>query len=398
MAGFYKVPLAMRVLHVCHWDLSSPDAETIRKLALTRELARLGHEVVLLAPDLGRAPGERLPRGARIVYAPSPGGRFAAHLYALTALPFLLLLALTRRPDAVYLTDHTASAPLALLLRALGLRFVLEVNGIPLQDARLQGVRNPLWLFLIDLFSKTTYRLADRFAVVSPEIQENVKKALQGEARREIAIVPNGVDLSVWRPEKKATARARLSLPLERPVIGFLGSFYQWQGLDRLLAAAPLVLEREPETLFLLAGFGPEEERLRELARPLGDAVRFVGRVPLADGPTWVNAFDVGVHLVMPRKACSPVKLLCYMACARPTVATFEVDGFESIEKDQAGRRVDYHSLESIAEGLLAELALARRNDGSGPRVPAVALHGWEGVARVTSELLDRSRASSPRP
>src|SRR5688572_18145702 len=121
----------MRVLHVCHWDLSSPDAETIRKLALTRELARLGHEVVLLAPDLGRPTDRRMPRRARVVYAPTLGGRFAAHLYALGAAPLLLLLALVRRPDAVYLTDHTASAPLAVLLRLLGFRFVLEVNGIP---------------------------------------------------------------------------------------------------------------------------------------------------------------------------------------------------------------------------------------------------------------------------
>ncbi len=380
----------MRVLHVCHWDLSSPDAETIRKLALTRELARRGHEVVLLAPGLGRAPRERWPRGARIVYTPSLGGRFAAHTYALTALPLLALLALVWRPEVVYVTDHTASAPLAVLLRALGLRFVLEVNGIPLQDAKLQGIGSPLWLRLIDIFSRTTYRLAERFAVVSPEIRENVRKALG--ASRDISVVPNGVDLAAWRPETKAKARARLSLPLDRPIVGFLGSFYQWQGLDRLLAAAPLVLEREPRALFLLAGFGPEEENLKALARPLGDAVRFVGRVPLEEGPTWVNAFDVGVHLVMPGKACSPVKLLCYMACARACVATFGVDGFESVEKDEAGRRVDYHSERSIADGVLAELARARAEDGAGPRVPAAARYGWEGVAQVTEELLQRSR------
>jgi glycosyltransferase involved in cell wall biosynthesis len=389
----------MRVLHVCHWDLSSPDAETIRKLALTRELARLGHEVVLLAPALGRAPRERWPRGARVVYAPSLGGRFAAHTYALTALPLLVLLRFFFRPDAVYLTDHTASAPLALLLRALGWRFVLEVNGIPLQDARLQGLANPLWLWLIGLFSKTTYRLAERFAVVSPEIKENVARELGAAAAgREIAIVPNGVDLALWRPEKKSAARARLGLPADRPVVGFLGSFYKWQGIDRLLLAAPLVLAREPETLFLLAGFGPEEEALRALARPLGDAVRFAGRVPLEEGPAWVNAFDVGVHLVTPGKACSPVKLLCYMACARRCVATLGVDGFESLERDEAGRRVDYASLESIAQGVLAELARARRDDGSGPRVAAVSKLGWDEVARVTGALLDRSRASSPPP
>jgi glycosyltransferase involved in cell wall biosynthesis len=387
----------MRILHVCHWDLSSPDAETIRKLALTRELARLGHDVVLLAPDLGRPTSrERLPNGARIVYAPTIGGRFAAHLYALTALPLLLLLAFFSRPDAVYVTDHTASAPLALLLRLLGLRFVLEVNGIPLQDARLQGIGNPLWLGLIDAFSRTTYRLADRFSVVSPEIRENVRAAVG--PGREVAVVPNGVDLELWRPEKKTEARGRLGLPLDRPIVGFLGSFYAWQGLDRLLAAAPLILEEDPRTLFLLVGFGPEEERLQELARPLGDAVVFPGKVPLEAGPTWVNAFDVGVHLVLPKKACSPLKLLCYMACARPCVATFEVDGFEAIEKEGAGRRVDYRSERSIARGVLDELALARKKDGSGPRVLAAQSHGWEGVARTTEELLRRSRASSPPP
>ena len=377
----------MKILHVCHWDLSSPDAETIRKLALTRELARRGHQVVLLAPDLGRpTQRERLPRGTRIVYAPTLGGRFAAHSYALTAFPFVFLIALFWRPSRVYVTDHTASAPLALLLRLLGLRFVLEVNGIPLQDARLQGIESGPWLALIDFFSRATYRLADRFAVVSPEIKENVRGVLNGS--REVAIVPNGVDLALWKPEKKEQARRRLGLPLDRPIVGFLGSFYPWQGLDRLLEAAPLVLEREPRALFLLVGFGPEEESLRELARPLGDAVRFAGKVPLEEGPSWVNAFDVGVHLVVPKKACSPVKLLCYMACARPCVATFGVDGFEAIEKDGAGKRVDYHSPRSIADGILDELGRARREDGSGPRVPAALRYGWEGVAELTEALL----------
>jgi glycosyltransferase involved in cell wall biosynthesis len=377
----------MRVLHVCHWSLRNPDAETIRKLALTRELARLGHEVRLLAPDLGRPTREDLPRGARIVYAPSIGGRFAAHTYALTALPLLFLIALVWRPRAVYLTDHTASAPLALLLRLLGFRFVLEVNGIPLQDARLQGIEDGLWLRLIDLFSRTTYRLAERFVVVSPEIRENVERVAGG---RPVQVIGNGVDLDLWRPERKDLARARLGLPVDRPVVGFLGSFYRWQGLDRLLLAAPLVLAKEPETLFLLAGFGPEEGALRELARPLGRSVLFPWKVPIEAGPTWVNAMDVGVHLVSPGKACSPVKLLCYMACARRCVATLGVDGFESVEKDQAGRRVDYSSLESIARGILGELEAARREDGSGPRGPAVLRHGWEGVARETEELLAR--------
>lgn len=379
----------MRILHVCHWDLSSPDAETIRKLALTRELARRGHEVVLMAPDLGRA-RERLPRRARIVYAPALGGRFSAHFFSLTSLLWVLMTALAFRPEAVYLTDHAASVGVALVLRALGYRFALEVNGIPLQDAKLQGIQNPIWLRLIDVFSRGTWRLADRIAVVSPEIRDAVRGVFPGE----VEIVPNGVDLELWRPEAKRVARARLGLEEDRPIVGFLGGFWPWQGVDRLLAAAPLVLAQEPRTLFLLVGYGPGQEPLKVLAREKGieASVRFPGKVPIEAGPNWVNAFDVGVHLVTPGKSCSPVKLLCYMACARRCVATFGVDGFESVEKDELGRRVDYGDERSIAAGILAELAIARTRTGEEPRVPAAARAGWEGVAETTERLLERVR------
>jgi glycosyltransferase involved in cell wall biosynthesis len=266
----------------------------------------------------------------------------------------------------------------------LGHHFVLEVNGIPLQDARLLGFRNPLWLALIDRFSRATYGLASRIAVVSSEIQDAVKEA---RPHVPVAVIPNGVDLERWRPEPKKVARARLGLE-DRPTVGFLGGFWPWQGLDRLLAAAPLVLEEEPETLFLLCGYGEEEERLREKARPLGSSVRFAGKVPLEAGPTWVNAFDVGVHLVTPGKSCSPVKLLCYMACARRCVATLGVDGFETLERDGAGTRVEHGSLRSIADGILSELRRSLGEDGSGPRVPAAEKLGWEGIARATERLL----------
>ena len=233
---------------------------------------------------------------------------------------------------------------------------------------------------------------------MSPEIRENVKKAIAAPsaAPREIAIVPNGVDLAVWRPRtegRRPRAARRAARP---PVVGFLGSFYQWQGLDRLLAAAPLVLAREPRTLFLLAGFGPEEERLKELARPLGDAVRFVGRVPLEDGPAWVNAFDVGVHLVMPGKACSPVKLLCYMGCARrswrPSASTASSP---SRPTKRVAALITRPSARSRTECSPSSSARAPRTV-AGRRVPAAARYGWDGVAVVTEEFLRRSRRCIP--
>jgi glycosyltransferase involved in cell wall biosynthesis len=69
-----------------------------------------------------------------------------------------------------------------------------------------------------------------------------------GVARDRLSIMPNGVDLTVFgqaQPRDPALAEA-LGLG-DGPVIGFLGSFYPYEGLDDLIAAMPAIVAGVPE-------------------------------------------------------------------------------------------------------------------------------------------------------
>ena len=65
-------------------------------------------------------------------------------------------------------------------------------------------------------------------------------------------------------------------------VLGFIGSFYAYEGLDLLLEAFPHISKALPDARLLIVGGGLEEENLKRQARELSmeDRVVFTGRVP----------------------------------------------------------------------------------------------------------------------
>jgi glycogen(starch) synthase len=96
--------------------------------------------------------------------------------------------------------------------------------------------------------------------------------------------MPNGVDLALFGepPPRDAALAASLAWATVT-VIGFIGSFYDYEGLDDLIAAMPALTTRLPDARLLLVGGGPMRSgacarRLR--SHPRRDAIRFVGRVP----------------------------------------------------------------------------------------------------------------------
>jgi len=121
-----------------------------------------------------------------------------------------------------------------------------------------------------------------------------------------------------------AAVRTRHNIPLERKLVVYTGSFVALQALDLLLDAIPTVLERVPNTTFLLVGgTAGEIETLAAQARRLGilDHVILEPSVPQSAIPAYLAAADV---LVSPRVQGinSPGKLLNYLASGRPVVAT----------------------------------------------------------------------------
>ena len=161
----------------------------------------------------------------------------------------------------------------------------------------------------------------------------------RGFAQDKISLMPNGVDLALFGQPlpRDEVLVAELDLG-DGPVIGFIGSFYDYEGLDDLIAAMPLLLASEPSARLLLVGGGPVAETLREQASasPAASAIRFVGRVPHEEVERYYSLCDV---LAYPRKASrltdlvTPLKPLEAMAQGK-IVAASSVGGHRELMTD----------------------------------------------------------------
>ena len=122
------------------------------------------------------------------------------------------------------------------------------------------------------------------------------------------------------------------------PYIGFIGSFYAYEGLAILLRAIPALTSRFNDVRVVLVGGGPDEKNLKAIARDLGlqDKAIFVGRVPHGEVQYYYDMFDV---MVYPRisirltEIVTPLKPLEAMArgCL---VAASDVGGHRELIRD----------------------------------------------------------------
>jgi glycosyltransferase involved in cell wall biosynthesis len=121
-------------------------------------------------------------------------------------------------------------------------------------------------------------------------------------------------------------------------VVGFIGSFYDYEGLCDLIAAMPALVAARPKVQLVLVGGGPMEQALRAQAEasPVAGAIRFVGRVPHTEVERYYSLIDV---LAYPRKKMrltdlvTPLKPLEAMA-QRRLVAASDVGGHRELIRD----------------------------------------------------------------
>ena len=157
-----------------------------------------------------------------------------------------------------------------------------------------------------------------------------------------IGIMPNGVDLATFGAPMSRDAALAATLGIESgdPVIGFIGSFYDYEGLDDLIAAMVLLRHEIPNVHLLLVGGGPMEAALRFQANTsaASPAIHFAGRVPHGEVERYYSLCDV---MAYPRKASrltdlvTPLKPLEAMAQGR-LVAASDVGGHRELIIDEA--------------------------------------------------------------
>jgi PEP-CTERM/exosortase A-associated glycosyltransferase len=211
------------------------------------------------------------------------------------------------------------------------------------------------------------FRRADQVVVIAEAMRREV--LARGVPDGRVTVVPNGVDLDRFRPGPADPAlAARLGLD-GGPVLGFIGSFYRYEGLGFLVEALPLLRDRLPGVRLLLVGGGEEEQRLQALARPLDGAVIFAGRVSPDAVGRFYPLLDV---FVCPRRRMrltelvTPLKPLEAMAMERPVLASDVGGHAELIRHGETGCLFPAESRERFVEecARLAGAAEVRRRLG----------------------------------
>ncbi len=338
-----------RVLHVLDHSLPLHSGYTFRTRAILK--AQEGHGIEVRGITGQRHNLEAAVTGPReeadgLIFHRTPGTpagpppfRELGEIEALTAA--IMQLADEWRPDIIHAhSPALCGAAAERAARALGVPFVYEIRAF-WEDAavgNLSGTEGNLKYRLTRALETRVARAADALFTICHGLKDDL--AARGIPATRINVMPNGVDLELFGdpPPRDEALAGELGIAPGAPVIGYIGSFYAYEGVDDLIAAMPLLRAAHPEARLLLVGAGPMDAAWRAAAAalPEPDAVIFTGRVPHTAVERYYSLVDV---LAYPRKAqrltdlVTPLKPLEAMA-QRRLVAASSVGGHRELIAD----------------------------------------------------------------
>ncbi|WP_137172137.1 TIGR04063 family PEP-CTERM/XrtA system glycosyltransferase [Massilia sp. HP4] len=233
------------------------------------------------------------------------------------------------KPDVLH--AHSPSLNAIAALRAgkkFGIPVVYEVRAF-WEDAAVDhgtSTEGGLRYRLTRALETHALKRADAVTTICEGLRRDI--VARGIPADKITVIPNAVDIDKFAVGGVADQDLKTKLGLQGArLIGFIGSFYAYEGLDILLRAVPALTAERPDLRILLVGGGPEDARLRQMAQDLGiaDKVVFTGRVPHEQVQMYYDLLDV---LVYPRLSMrltdlvTPLKPLEAMAQGRVLAAS----------------------------------------------------------------------------
>jgi phosphatidylinositol alpha-1,6-mannosyltransferase len=217
-----------------------------------------------------------------------------------------------------------------------------------------------------------------------------------GVPPEKVAFVPNGVDVEVFRPREKLIPLVRRYGLEDKKVILTLARLVPRKGQDQVIRALPQVLQEVPNVVYLLAGEGGDEARLRTLVRSLGLAhrVHFTGYVPSEQLVDYYNLADV--YIMTSREIGETgdvegfgITFLEASACQVPVIGGRSGGIPNAVVDGDTGILVDPEDTDQIASALLRVLTdelYARRLGREGRRRVVGSLQ-WHHMARRCLQL-----------
>lgn len=359
---------------------------------ISNNLPKLGHNAVVL--KVAHPPESRWGRMQERLRSL----RIIIHLWYLietTVLAFAKLVKHKGRFDVIYTRHHFLNGEY-FIAKLFRIPLVKEVIGSAIPEDRTS-----LLTRILDRVERFNMLRADRIIADTPTLKSVLHRNYNLPEDKIVAI-ENGANTDLFSPMDVTKAREELNLKQSDNYICLVaGNFQPYQGVENTIKAAPLVLERLPDTRFLIiGGRDPEVKKFSDIVRQAGllDNFIFTGAVLYEQVPLYINASDVCVCAGLPprlsREGYSPLKLCEYMACGKPVIAT-RTDGMEFIEENDAGLLVNPQDSQEYADAMIRLLQdqELRKEMGENGRRWVVENRSWESIAKRVAEVFEQTIA-----
>ncbi|MFE1083462.1 glycosyltransferase [Brevibacterium sediminis] len=403
-------PIAGKVLTILH--ASAPDQSggyAVRAHSVLKTIVAKDFEVTALTrpgfPEAANSlePGataEEVHDGIRYLRLGSDSARANGEFtYMREAIDHFAEVIRRERPSAVHLRSTYVSAlPGLIAAKRFGLPVVYEVSGMwelvyeAANTARMEGRRARTVVL-----ENAVLEHCDEVVTITEAMREIISGRVR--TRRPIGIMPNAVDTTGFTSaEKNPQVLSRFGWSAHDPVIGYIGTFVGYEGLDILVRAIAIVRSRGLRVRALLVGDGAESARIRSLAADLSldeSTIVFTGRVPHEEVSDLYSVIDVCAYprlLTPATRAVSPLKPFEAMA-AKKSVIVSDVPALAEIAgHGERGLVVPSGDVDALAEAISTFI---KDPTSTRTRVEAAAAwteseRSWSAVGAVMGSVLDR--------
>ena len=342
----------MRILHILDHSIPLHSGYTFRTLSILKQQRALGWETFhVTSPKQGVYDKTEETVEDDWLFYRTPQKNWMNQLPALNQLAVINNLAKRLqevaeniKPDILHAHSPALNAIAALRVgKRLGIPVVYEIRAF-WEDAAVDHGTSAEW----GLRYRLT-RAMESYALKHVDAVTTICEGLRGDILQrgipaeKVTVIPNAVNIENFSVGETSDQQLAEDLNIDgKVVLGFIGSFYAYEGLDILLKALPEMLIANADIRVLLVGGGPQEQQLKSLASQLGvtDKVIFTGRVPHDHVQRYYNLTDV---LVYPRlrmrltDLVTPLKPLEAMAQGRLLAASDVGGHLELIEDGKTG-------------------------------------------------------------
>lgn len=200
--------------------------------------------------------------------------------------------------------------------------FVIYVHAPQVWESSKWGINRPGWSKIMEKMELKALLRADLIACVSSQVANKLEEI--GVPKSNIVVSPMAVNPYIFKNIDSDIIANKHQL-YNKFVIGWIGSFRSFHGLDILLKAFKKVHDEVENTCLLLVGDGFEKKSIEMLAEKLEikDSVIFSGRKSFTEIPKYIKVFDLAIVSASKNAEFhySPLKLREYLAAGIPTLA-----------------------------------------------------------------------------